>query len=444
VLESSVSFERTGGVLKNSAPIVGLVGFCLAIGIGLANQLGYALRNNRDLLGTRITVALAVAVLVAGLVAAIGGTLNRWHYAVAVTTFGVTAAPAVSALVHGEPLLPKAVAITLALTGAVLCAGAAKAQTIRTVAFAVMVAVVWLSLALACKNLLFGGNLAFRNHYGPRYSEYLHIPVLSGITGHQNTLGFFCAVALPAQWALIRGATHRSAALTTAVKVGLLVIGPAATAVALLWTQSKTALVAAVIGMIVVCLPLSRLTGRVWACVWAGFLAVITLAPLAVGFGGITTFTGRVEMWRYALDDFRANPLFGYGSGFMARGGYWSNKPTFPDLFGAHNQLLDVMGRTGLLGATCLVAFTVVLAVIAWRARAFDTRVAAGLVAVFVLTATQETLIPLPPGASTGLREVFIPIALMLGLVVASATLMAVPRPATQSSGAAGRAQNAQ
>ncbi|MEI8084143.1 MAG: O-antigen ligase family protein [Actinomycetes bacterium] len=419
-----MSTEATGGVLRRGAPIVGLVGFGSCVGIGIVNQLGYALRNNRDLLGSRITLALAVLILVAGIVAALGRTLNTWHYAAAITTFGVTISPVMSALVHGEQVLPKSVAIALALTGAVLCAGAAKPGVVRAIAFWVLVAVVWLSLALACKNLLFGGNLAFRSHYGPRHTEFLHVPVLSGITGHQNTLGFICAVALPAQWALIRGADSRSAAQKMWARIALLAVGPLATAVALIWTQSKTALVAAVIGMIVVCLPLTRLTGRAWAIAWGGFLAVLTLAPLAIGLAGITSFTGRVEMWRYALDDFRANPIFGYGMGFMTGQKYWSTKPTFPDLFGAHNQLLDVMGRTGLFGAIWLVTFVALLAVIAWRARGFDAYVAAGLVTVFVLTATQETIIPLSVTAGPGLREVFIPMTLMVGLVAASVTLM--------------------
>lgn len=421
----SAWLNRQRAWLESRANILGLVGFCLAVGIGLANQLAFGFAGDLDLLGSGLTLAVAALVAGAGIAVALTRRISGWHLAIAATAFGTTIAPVVSAMVHSERVLPQAIALSLAVSGAVLCAGAAKPATIRSIAFWTLAAIIWVSLALAVANLLFGGEAAFRNHYYPRYSEYLGLPVLSGITGHQNTLGFIAAIALPVQWVIAGGKSVIRRRLRAEPRTLLLVaLGPVATAIALLWSQSRTSLAAAVLGLIVVSLPLRRLAGRTWAFAWAGLLAVLALGPLAVGFAGITTFTGRVEMWTYAFADFRANPLFGYGSAFMGRDGYWRDKPTFPDLFGAHNQLMEMLGRTGMFGAISFIAMAFVLAVAAWKVHQRDGGVAAAIIVVYALIGSLETLIPLAQAQAVGLREVFTPMILALGLIASSLALV--------------------
>ena len=413
--------------MKHHAALVAFVGFLLAASIGFVNQFAFHVLGEDPLRG-RIGLLVAVMSAACAALGCVAGRVSRWQYAVAGLATLTALAPVISALAHGQPVVVGAWIIAFATLGAVLAASAADPSWIRTTCFWLFAAVVCASLVLGTYDLFTGGTATFRNHYEPRYSEWLGLPVLSGITGHQNTMGLICAIALTFQVAMLR---KRLVAWPWVPALWL--VGPVASAGALIWSQSRTALGAAILGLIVVFVPVARLRGKGWATAWAGAIAAIVVLPLAVGMAGVTSFTGRVEMWRYALEDFAANPVFGYGMEFMRSDAYWASKPTFPDLYSAHNQFLDTAGRSGIVGLASLIALFVSLVWVAWMVRRSDGAVAVALVALLAVLFTQESVLPIVFGPRSHLREVFFPYLAMLGIIVAGLSLFRQPDSADEA-----------
>ncbi len=72
----------------------------------------------------------------------------------------------------------------------------------------------------------------------------------------------------------------------------------------------------------------------------------------------LRTLTGRTEIWRIALTVWKQNPVFGYGHDlwsfeFRIQYGVWAN--------GAHNQFIQSLVETGLLGFVFLLAYLIAL-----------------------------------------------------------------------------------
>lgn len=414
---SRVLLRHTIADVNHRAALVAFVGFLCAVSIGFVNQFAFHATGDDPLRG-RVGLTVAGISVVCAVLGCVGRRVTRWQYGIAGLATLTALAPVISAVAHSQPVVVGAWIIALATLGAVLCASAADPTWIRTACFWLFAAVVCASLTLGTCDLFTGGTATFRNHYEPRYSEWLGLPVLSGITGHQNTMGMISAIALTFQVAMLR-----NRALSWPWVPALWLLGPVASAGALIWSQSRTALGAAVLGLIVVFIPVARLRGKMWAGAWAGAIAAIVILPVAIGMAGVTSFTGRVEMWRYAFEDFAANPVFGYGMEFMRSDAYWASKPTFPDLYGAHNQFFDTAGRSGIVGLASLTALFVTLVWVAWMVRRFDGAIAVALVALLAVLFTQESVLPIVFGPRSHLREVFFPYLAMLAIIVAGLSL---------------------
>ena len=105
-----------------------------------------------------------------------------------------------------------------------------------------------------------------------------------------------------------------------------------------------------------------------------GVLAAVLLADLgsqAAGFldtaegAQLMTMTGRDQIWVIAMEEWRANQLFGYGPGlwdddFRASIG-------MANATNAHNQFMDTLARSGSLGAAALVLYSLVLLLLSLR-----------------------------------------------------------------------------
>lgn len=69
----------------------------------------------------------------------------------------------------------------------------------------------------------------------------------------------------------------------------------------------------------------------------------------------LTSLTGRDQIWAAAFQEWRQNPIFGYGPELFS--------PDYRQSIGmsyatnAHNQFMDTLARSGLVGATSLVAY---------------------------------------------------------------------------------------
>jgi O-antigen ligase len=99
----------------------------------------------------------------------------------------------------------------------------------------------------------------------------------------------------------------------------------------------------------------------------------------------LMTLTGRDQIWAIALEEWRASPVFGYGptlwdDDFRASIG-------MPNATNAHNQFMDTLARSGVVGATALVLYAVVLLALSLRA----ARATGGLsIALFIALALRS------------------------------------------------------
>ena len=79
----------------------------------------------------------------------------------------------------------------------------------------------------------------------------------------------------------------------------------------------------------------------------------------------LASMTGRDQIWAIALDEWRANPLFGYGPLL------WSEEfrasINMPNATSAHNQFMDTLARSGSVGAAGLVLYALTLLVLSVR-----------------------------------------------------------------------------
>lgn len=100
----------------------------------------------------------------------------------------------------------------------------------------------------------------------------------------------------------------------------------------------------------------------------------------------LASLTGRDQIWAIAYEEWRRNPVFGYGptlwdASFRASIG-------MPNATHAHNQFMDTLSRSGTVGATALVLYAVILLVFSLR----YARASGGLtLALFVALALRAT-----------------------------------------------------
>jgi O-antigen ligase len=217
-----------------------------------------------------------------------------------------------------------------------------------------------------------------------------------GVASHANNLGPIAVIFLlllawkPYRWLVLN------------------VICVAAALVSLFLSQSKTAWIAGTAGLVVLLgyhiisnIRGAKIGKKVTISQFAWISGPLILAfGLSVAFGvGImlgfadralthlssepSLLTGRDLIWLITLNEWEANPLFGHGpslwgSEFAARKGYLGVASN------AHNQFVDVLGSSGIVGILCFSAYFLLLLKYAWSL-ASHTRGIALAMAVFVL-----------------------------------------------------------
>jgi O-antigen ligase len=227
----------------------------------------------------------------------------------------------------------------------------------------------------------FRPSMALDTEYGQGYLP--GVPRFAGLAGHAVSMGLLaqltllCLLIIPYQ----RPWINRFAWI-----FGLSV---------LFLAQSKTAWITFV--LCTLCVLLIRDGGNFWRrisdplhpefgiVVISGFLMVSLAAAALFVFGGIgekvngflnsaqgaqlTSLTGRDRIWAIAYDEWQRNPIFGYGPGiwdfnFRASIG-------MPNAGHAHNQFMDTLSRSGIVGVVTLVLYASTLLVMSvWHARA--------------------------------------------------------------------------
>lgn len=208
------------------------------------------------------------------------------------------------------------------------------------------------------------------------------VPRYGGLAPHPVAMGIFSEIFLLCVWAFPFGRRWLNAA---AWGIGL---------ASLFFAQSKTSWAA-----FVLC-ALAMFAVRSLPDVWrrmndpkqrdygivvctlgilgiAAISAVLLFADIGeklIGFSSseqgaqLLTLTGRDRIWEIALEEWRTNPVFGYGPTIWDDA--FRTTIQMPNATSAHNQFYDTLSRSGSVGATALIAYVLVLFVLAlWTAR---------------------------------------------------------------------------
>jgi O-antigen ligase len=103
------------------------------------------------------------------------------------------------------------------------------------------------------------------------------------------------------------------------------------------------------------------LSAIVFALVLLWALLLADVGPAVAGFfetsqgAQLVSMTGRDLIWAIAMDEWRANPLFGYGPDLWNDA--YRQSINLPNATNAHNQFLDTLARSGIVGAAGLVLY---------------------------------------------------------------------------------------
>jgi O-antigen ligase len=167
------------------------------------------------------------------------------------------------------------------------------------------------------------------------------------------------------------------------VALGLLVVGTLG--VALLqgrdWTSGWMPPLAALIAVLAVAAPRLALLATLPAFA-IGFLRSERIRALLLGGDNDYSLSTRIEAAQIVLNILQqSNPVLGLGPSNY----YWYT-PMFPIRgyavqFNSHNQYIDLLAQTGILGLLCFIWFAIALAWVGWRLR---TRTPEGFARAYV------------------------------------------------------------
>ena len=141
----------------------------------------------------------------------------------------------------------------------------------------------------------------------------------------------------------------------------------------------------------------------------------------------LASFTGRDRIWAIAFDEWQRNPVFGYGPGIWDE--LFRASIGMSNASHGHNQLMDTLSRSGVVGATGLVLYALVLMLMSLRLTRATQGLSLALFLALVLRSISEVPL-LMLGYST---EMFIHVLLLM--VLASA-LRSEPSRAAQAASA--------
>ena len=228
---------------------------------------------------------------------------------------------------------------------------------------------------------------------------------LWGVTTHANTLGAAACVLF------LLEAAEPSAKVW--FRRGILI----AAGLALILTQSKTSILAALVGILVIfaarvlarnrdqlgysreiVIGLLIVSSTLFAVtvVWVmfydwGISTVLNRSLSANAVYGLSNATGRTDIWEVAIAAGMENPLFGQGANF------WNDQVRLRAGFGgatsAHNLFLEIFSRSGFIGLLALLVFLYYLVRYSIRASKITHGGSIALMMAFFVRATFESTI---------------------------------------------------
>jgi O-antigen ligase len=227
---------------------------------------------------------------------------------------------------------------------------------------------------------------------------------LAGLT-HANKLGQ--QVVLAMIWTAMAGSRHL---MRRRWVICLLLLG----LVTLVFTGSRTAMLTGALAASVI--GLRGLSSRTLIVGGLGLVSLLVVAGLAVSFGSalvdfnaimeqvsrtgdaeeIYRFTGRTEIWNYAVNRIAESPLLGYG---YTCSRFVMGQASQFQAYHAHNLLLDVTLGTGIPGGLFILAATwmLVRALVAEPCAFVDTIT----LVILIAGLTEPTVFSAVPNSST-------------------------------------------
>lgn len=206
-----------------------------------------------------------------------------------------------------------------------------------------------------------------------------------------------------------------------------------AAVVVIILAQSKTAWIALIVWLLLTWV-LQRLTTRkqqisqiiafllVFLLIVATFLFVIQKDFFV---SQNLTFSGRIYVWKISFDTWLDNPVFGYGPGFWTTyfrqdyGYLWAGQ--------AHNQFLQSLGESGILGFAGLVFYLVTIIRIGSRTIDVTNFATFGIVIAILIRSFFET-----PLKTYGLDQSFLVHAIFWLVLLNSQKMIQVPKKSTK------------
>ena len=234
--------------------------------------------------------------------------------------------------------------------------------------------------------------------YDDIWAVFPGIPRLFGVTSHPNVLGPLAALYLVIE--LFRPASHWIRVPNVMVSVAVLFL-----------SQSKTSWAIVLLALMVwLAVRLWRgidlgLSGdQIWqralfgAFAAGGFALVAVFAAFVAGafdrfqldnLEGLTTLTGRTTIWNITLDVWLDNPLFGYGQELW--GDAFRAKYRLLFVGQAHNQFIQTLGESGIIGTAGLLIYLGVLALLSIRHARATNGLSVSLFLMLILRSITET-----------------------------------------------------
>ena len=329
---------------------------------------------------------LIVAIGCAAIVAAVAAGVHRRFIMLAGGFGALFLLPVLQGVVRGQSINLSAVVFAIATVGLVLSTVHVPPSWFRFSVLGFTTVVGWASLIIG----VFAWSGADLPAFYALGKDTLGVPQLSGIFGHPNTLGTIAGLALVFQIQAIAAVWRR---LSPLLIVPAIILGPTATVILLLWSQSRSGLFGAAVGVIIIAVPALGRKPVLWAWLAMGSVFVTSLVPWALSVADVSGFNGRWVAWQAAWHEFWEAPIVGYGPDLFDKA-YWAANPvsSFKPLH-AHNELLEVIGVNGLLGLVVGLYLLVLVVTISVQARLVDNRWAMATVSVIITVSSMEVVL---------------------------------------------------
>lgn len=189
------------------------------------------------------------------------------------------------------------------------------------------------------------------------------LPRLAGLAPHATTMSIIVVLAL---WTIIAHPFLNSKFQWFSLFICL---------IALILTQSKTVIFSFIVGysliafyknktlfnsekLLKIKLYIFSFSSLIALTLTTIFLTIDLEKALYINFSqetinNIITFTGRDVIWEVALIEFNKSPLFGYGSDLFSES--FRESIGMPFATSGHNQFVDTLGRSGIIGFSGLL-----------------------------------------------------------------------------------------